>query len=504
MKLIRISTDDNSGYFETAFNQSIDVEPMSKIGLNNFTANLKPIEIKSSNDYVYYFIAWGDGITPGQSIEYKTVLINATYNKNNFWDLLDEMTSGMNFGLVYTAFDGDENILGGQWRAFIVDKRVNVEYLIGYNQIDLIDYNQSVALSTTELAGRIIYGLDAGVGNNDWYQYSALGKYNTSMGNGYIRCQINKMSLDGSAGSNLIDQGFVIGLSSTVLPNIVPSEMTEADITYGFGVGYDGVNWTFYRQQGSVTTNLAIVPHYAAEADATNANLEVMINGSVIDFSYTDNTGARQLAFTYQFNNKIKLYPFMAFHSSKTYMSIVSYEWTFDPFSYISYEHDLRPLSNADYFKVNPDQYTIKNLNFSPNNPTDPGLELYQFLGYNESDMLGDQNGEAGGYNFIAENLFKPSISERNFILLLQSINIESYDSSQKQRSNIISSVISANENDVISDEPNIIFIDLLNKEALDLRNITMRLVDTDFQPVELIGRSVATVLLAGQNEKSF
>ena len=84
-------------------------------------------------------------------------------------------------------------------------------------------------------------------------------------------------------------------------------------------------------------------------------------------------------------------------------------------------------------------------------------------------------------------------------------MNVESYDSSQKQRRNIISSLISSDDQDRITkDDGNVIFLDINNKDKVDLRNIKLRLMDGNYNSVTTGGRCVATLLLADQNEKSF
>ena len=108
------------------------------------------------------------------------------------------------------------------------------------------------------------------------------------------------------------------------------------------------------------------------------------------------------------------------------------------------------------------------------------------------------------GYDYSAPRMFVPSLIERNFILELITFNVESYDSSQKQRRNIISNIISADENDIVSNEPNIIFIDLNNKNKIDMRNLTMRLVDEYYNPINISGTATAVLLIAGKEERNF
>ena len=503
MKLIRITSDNDSAIFETQFNESINIKPMSKIALNNFSANLKPTQIACFSQSITYTITWGSG--NDDFITGVGDITNGTYNRNNFWSMLDEITRQFNSKLKFNNLLNDVNLLGGQWDCSVKDKRININYQIGYNQTGVED-NFRLSSTVEEDPADGTLGMLSGFSNTPAVNNCCLSKYNTSMGNGYIRSQIYKLESITNPVAGLTNQGFLIGLSSDVLPNIDPSEFKQDSITYGLGVGYNTTTslWEFYTRQGSVITGLGIAPEYAYESDTSNSFVEVMVNGSSIDFYYTNITNTRILLFTYLHNSATKLYPFYVFHSNESKVLLSYNEFTFDPFVNPTVSHK-RDITNPNNLYVNPNDWSVKQLLF-------PSKELTDFLGFDLKGFffLGTDIGytispsEPGGYNFIGTELFKPSLSKRNFILELIGRNIESYDSSQKQRKNIISSVITSNSEELIENEPNLIFLDLNNKDPIDLRNITMRLVDTEYKPVELLGISVASLLLADENERSF
>ncbi len=80
-------------------------------------------------------------------------------------------------------------------------------------------------------------------------------------------------------------------------------------------------------------------------------------------------------------------------------------------------------------------------------------------------------------------------------------MNIDSYDSEQKQRKNIVSSLVSRTGNKTSADATSSVLLDLLNTDAIDLRNIKMRLVDSDFNKIEIDGEQVATIIIAQKDE---
>ena len=53
-------------------------------------------------------------------------------------------------------------------------------------------------------------------------------------------------------------------------------------------------------------------------------------------------------------------------------------------------------------------------------------------------------------------------------------------------------------------DDGGVIFMNMGNKERVDLRNIKLRLVDQNYQPVTTVGTNVATLLFADSGEASF
>ena len=497
MKLIRVSSDDDSALFETQFNQSINVKPMSKIALCDFSGTLKPIQHKAFSNELNYAIEWGNGTN--ETLIGRANIKNGIYNRNNYWNLVDEITNGFNETMNFQNTNNDNNLLGGQWKAYVEDKRININYQIGFNQFRIRDFQKPstiVALSSTNVIGML-----SGLSSTPEYHNIITAKYNASMGIGYIRGQIHTLKEDTNAGNGLTQQGFLMGFSKTILPDYNPTEFVENDIDFGIGVGYNGSSWEFYTQQGSIITGLGVTPDYTGVNGPDNSFIEVIVNSGKVQCFYTHNN-TRTILCEYAHNINDKLYGFYCFHSNKVYVQLKYCEWTFDPFNNPTTKHDRFP-SNPNILYTNPNDFSIKELVFNNQsliNFLGFDINLFQTggIGYKKSPLA------KGGYNFIGELLFYPSVSKRNFILELLSNNVESFDSIQKQRKNIISSGLISNENDIIEKESNILYIDLNNKDEIDLRNIKMRVVDTNYQPIELIGISVATLLIADENERSF
>ncbi len=501
MKLIRITSDDDNGIFETQFNQSINIKPMSKIGLNNINANLKPISYDSIAQTLTFSY---NTTTTTTDTALVAKLLNGIYTRNNYGSMLDQITNGFNGALKYTDATPKTYLLGNQFRATAIDEKVNIEMRVGSNLISWAS-NELYSYQTTSIYSPSdqIWAIDASIGSTDDYTNGIYSNFNVAKGVGYFRVQINKLVQDGGAGVGLDEQGFIIGLSKTVLSDYTPSDIDVNDISFGIGVGWNGTGWTMYSQRQSLIDDFTVAPTYAGEGDLTNSVLEIRVNGTKIQMLYTLNgTAPIVLEREYDHTSATDLYPFLVFHSNELYARASFPETTLDPYATgisTSAPRSSRALGVQKVFTT-PTRLKItqKVLDFSSSG-------LASFLGYEKTQYKIPENSLSIAFvNFQSDILFYPAINSRNFILELITFNIDSYDSSQRQRRNIISSVISSNENEVITNEPNIIFLDILNSTELDIRNLTLRLVDTEYNPVELTGQSTITLLIANSDERSF
>ena len=110
------------------------------------------------------------------------------------------------------------------------------------------------------------------------------------------------------------------------------------------------------------------------------------------------------------------------------------------------------------------------------------------YLGFNNIRNTASSDGyqQDGSFKnmiFNADNLFKPAIYSRNFIVELQNINLTSYDSLYNGRKSILATVvdgndITINDTDIVVYEPNeITYIDIDNMNPISLRNIKLKVL---------------------------
>ena len=103
-----------------------------------------------------------------------------------------------------------------------------------------------------------------------------------------------------------------------------------------------------------------------------------------------------------------------------------------------------------------------------------------------------------------ADKLFKGTLSNSSFLVLLDNLPIDSYDGFIGQRSNILAVVPKEDKSSdhVVEYEPNNInFIKINNKTKISLRNVDARIIRVDRFAPEMNGLSVITLLVRDPQE---
>ena len=97
VKIIRLSTDETDGSFNTRFNAPVNIKPYSRIALQNLVmgVNLQEITVNASNDKINFQITNGNVRT--------ALLTRKTYTDNDALDIVDDIQKAMNGSLVYTS-----------------------------------------------------------------------------------------------------------------------------------------------------------------------------------------------------------------------------------------------------------------------------------------------------------------------------------------------------------------------------------------------------------------
>jgi hypothetical protein len=506
MKLLRVGTDDNNCIFDMLLNESLTIPPNSKIGLLNFTGqiNRSDIEINGLNNQITYQIC--------NDVEFTATLTNEIYGYANYEVLLDDITLQLNQVIDFfsSAVTSRNPLLGVEWRCITDDQKIKIQYAHGKNGLHWSSLKKS---DTVENFGPDdeddTIGLGGAVASTTDYINCMLGKKYLSEGNGYIRAKVAELVVDGGAPAGLEGQGFILGISSTDLNTIDPDDFTDEYMTYCVGLGYNGANWEYYTKQGlNAPVGTGILSTFVGLGDPNNGSLEVMINGTEIvlaiyDQAYNGQPDSRQvLNFNIPNDGLTKYYPFVVYHSNVNRIATRLNRWTPSPFY-------LSTVEDTDHF------LDFEGVTYTaPYNRLKAQDTYLEFASQTLADFLGYDNSripqQAGTYLskinhiFVADAEFEVMKLISTYMLELLNLNVESYDSTVKQRKNLLAGIITADQSGVINYQGNVIFIDLNNKNTIDLRNLKMRLVGLDYTPVLIEGKALCTLLIADKDEKSF
>lgn len=272
MKLIRLVTEDSTGLFNNTFNEDLLVKPNSKLALQSLSIETlnNVIDIDSSNDEIQFQVSNGFLKTARLS--------HASYNRNNYNDLLIDIQNALNNETGYLdPTDIIRRNFGLEWKAEIdTNKKVSVAYEIGVNG----DYEDKFNIPAdklefvTNLTRRVLRP-QAGQPSDANNDRSALFDTYISRGCSFIRARTHKYA---TILAPPRQNGYIIGLSKTNISALQPNELTDAMLSYGIGVTCLNNTRRYYTVADGVYTLSATLPNFNGDGDVNNDYQEVMIN----------------------------------------------------------------------------------------------------------------------------------------------------------------------------------------------------------------------------------
>jgi hypothetical protein len=513
MKLIRLTTQNENCHFSSTFDQDIIVKPDSKIALQTLSMErvLGELAIDGTNDKITYTVR-GDTNTHDAFLTHTT----APYTSNNIDVLMTDMENSLNGEL-----EAEGREMGCQFK---VDKSTHGKFEIVCQQAI---YNDRTAEFTANIPTRSVAGTDMPAlttSASKWYKPTAgaAGNNNTfatylneplSKGSAVFRARIDKQ--EDTAGA-LGTDGFIIGISSQNIPELVSNgaDITDANIEFGVYMpsileGGTGATNQAYQtiENGVFTTHAGKEVIYDGESSLNNDTIAIEINkGRISCGVYWDNTGSSEFMelVNEPYVAGTSYYPFIIIRgaggtntTAKT--KIAGIKVTTDPYiTTVSTSNEISEVGT-----VAPPQ---------PNTSATNGF--LQFESADLSDALGYQTRRipesgfqkarihtfTGAFTFALHNLSEA------FLVQMLSMELQSFDDYDRDNfgggQKSILSVIPAGSNDSVVYEPNnLIWIDLNNMNTLTLRNIYARIVKSDYSPVVCRGLTSMTILVKGEKE---
>lgn len=494
MKLIRLTTREDTALFDSAFNAQLEIPANAKIALQSVSVNInrREIVITQENNGITYQIA--------TNIQRDIVIPNGEYSTDNMDYLLRLIRNALNASSYYdhdSALTGQNKVFGIEWQAI---KNNDLKVQIGYEIGRTGEFETDWRLTDVQKANNTWRSTSAtGVSNNS---VNGLLPYDIASGNGYFRARTQVLNFNTSAD----DSGYIIGLTNNLdIEGGVPIDPADWYIAIYVTAGAAS---KFYRAyyKGTLISTKSVQAYFPGSVD--NEQQEVTINGNALEAAIYRTDGTREVMISQGFEEDpivegelIKTFhPFMIFRGGSADAQLDALRLTASPYG-------DQPTLRSDL--------AVTGLSAPPVPPPNPNLQAPNFLFF-ESPQLANFlgfffsripiSGTTPAYTITyTADIDSPITQEADaYIVELLSLPIDSYDSysgtvleSGGQRRNILSVVPSTNEKGkLVYEPPYPTFINLLNEQPLLLRNIRARVVRNDYTPVPIQGLATLVLLI--------
>tara|TARA_R110000782_G_scaffold22784_2_gene60075 strand:- start:316 stop:1992 length:1677 start_codon:yes stop_codon:yes gene_type:complete len=555
MKLLRITTDNVNGVFDGFLNQEIDIPEKSQIALQSAVFETQPetVVIDSSNDQISFQTANATGL---QTITLEhtdgAAQTPSNYNDSNSQLFFDDITNKINANLKII----NPNQIGKQFRMKThTDGKVEASFQTSAFNKRVGELKSNISKGTVngsatpEETLQINASDQIGSRSNTEnitgaLKYSSFTHYDfpITKGAGVFRVQLSKLQQLSATETG----GFTIALSERN-PHTATADFIETDIVAGIQVlsvndpNMDGATPTvalpYSTIIGGVPTDSTLntnavggqlgftkktAPAYNA-GDVRNDNIELAITGNDDSSATSVCSGANIEMNVYRrtsdtdatfIKNKLAtttyathsergadLYAYVFIHgvvqAGGTFnCRLQKPRYTADPFmesenpSGVLLSNTIETDIIVGVIPQPPgNRNTLHNIDFGQQ-------EVYEWLGYNVA-LQPSQSGT--NVSFKGNSIFGANITADAFLVQLLNLKVESYDMhlSKQSRENILSVIPADNENNRVVYEPNnLLFIDLDNKFPLKISNLRLRIVRQDYSEVPTRNLSSVTIII--------
>lgn len=534
-KLIRLtarSTDfiGKKGIFETIFNDGILIEPNSSVAVQSvaFTRNKNTLIIDASNDKI---------IMQTHSGNSRDVRIpHGEYDSEKFLELLNNIQDALNNSLTRS----------------IPDSHVEFEVLINDQDYVEINMNKSRATSLVKVVP------PAGGINNDIIEFSTIedanndrinmlvrqnnafgGNYMTavrqnavtpmsqleayiyssvpiSIGVAKLRARINQF-LGGQGGVRI---GFLKKTPEIVNKLQVNNPLNRIDVDDFeclIQTNLDGTNTSVYqflsKSTGGGLTDTTINPSKVDESGVVENNdyLSIECTGNLhFDICVNTNAGGRQVVGNYKktmreengdlidlicyvgiANNDTRIGHIACNLSSHSSTNNIDNDIIFDESSLVG------ATPYPKFFSLT---NRVPNIKFS-------SVSVANYLGYNKVNFNTENSILNLPHQFIASNTSTTYFSTNTYLVEMLSETLDSFDAYDGGRKNILAPIPVTDRTlgtaGIISYEPNnLIYINLKNKEKRLIRNMNLRIVTDQYEPIVIIGLAEVNLLIKNESNK--
>tara|TARA_R110001592_G_scaffold265048_2_gene530604 strand:+ start:75 stop:1532 length:1458 start_codon:yes stop_codon:yes gene_type:complete len=485
MKLIRLTSNDRTGYFDNRFDTDINIKEDSQIALRScsFKTVISTLAVKNTNQDISFQIKVG---------EVKTIKLDtAIYTAANQDVLFKQITDKLNKTLSVV-----DRQIGLQFLAQVGSTTSKVE--IGYKKASLTNVKDGLAATVFAKSASVLTTSDKvrQTGDNVTTDENRLySKVPLGQGCAVFRAKILSLTADGAADNK---NGFTMGLSSTDPDTWDSVNLTEAEKDYYIKMVRFGTNYQEKTPTSPVAdSGVALGNVGQAPGDFIEFAIEL---GKVKCRIYKDADATPEVLFSEDYVVGTNYFPFITFQGNNNRTSLRLVAWTMDPYQ-IPVAPALQTTELAFFEAVG------DSLNATPPKTTMPGAgatniltlheDLRSFFGYSFS--VNEQT--SNNPNFVAEKNFLATLINDSFYIEMRNIELESYDGASGTRKNILSTIPKSDNELLVEYEPNNLnFVDIKNIRSA-IRNIQCRILRIDDEEPLISGLAVITVFIKEKNE---
>lgn len=476
MKLLRLTTENDTAYFEAVFNSDLVIKPYSKIALSSFTTQLNnlSITIDNQNNELSYTVDGDDNI--------KTIILpNGTYTSatiDNFWIQTTKLFN--------SSMENTRNQINRQWFCGVLGGRAVFKTLTG-NVINIKSPETTNIKGSKNVVANGTVGLRrdplAAPGDDSFiYIKSPVNK-----GCGVFRCKINVE--DDPTG---LTSGFIIGYQ-------LESANSTTDFidpaAFVFGIRYVDLTQPYKYIVNGVETPFVATPAFLPLVQDT---LAIESYEGLIRLNVYRNTNTQPITlFSAPYNHQTDFFPIISLENVST--TINNIQFTTDPY------YDITSIVNDD----EPILHANNNIVIIPtkNNPTNCfilfNIDLASILGYKKArypDFGFDYISEP---IFLAEKAFELRDYSESYIIELLNIKLESMCSLSGGQRNFLYVIpqLSAIKEHVVFQVPQLIFLNMNNSTEINLREVSARVLKDTLSSIKCYGLSELVIIIKDKDE---
>ena len=536
VKLLRLTTEKQDASFDIQFNEDIIIKPKSQMALKNVTFTMDE-DILTIDNTNYKFLFTTDYNPSDGSGDREFSL---TYNKFNLYHSNDTNEELRNFDKFIEFLNLNAN---SKLKCTNANNDFNTEIIFSINDNNLFqmecfksilfDFVPTLADITEDMTIDKTGSIRIDVSHDGTSTTTQKNKlvFNDDFirGAGVFRCKIADFTANGSGNR---DNGFEIGLSDVSPTTFINNtDMKNSERTFMIRFNRVGEVYTFLETRaegdtGAETDSTVTATKGASATLTTNDIIELKLEqGEIVGnvymhdgSNYVKHQIFRNTLYGDLSEDAERVNELDAFYDLHPY--IVMYGNVGDV-AICDIQHSLRESKMINYQqRTNPDTSLPKITYLAGANPIDTGsgyarqgflslqsIEIARYLGFNSKEILSnpvefDGIGTLPNFKMIADEVFKPAIYSRNFIIEMQNISLTSYDSLYNGRKSILATIVDGNDltingQDIISYEPSeITYIDIDNMFERNIRNIKLKIIDKNLNQIKIQGLAVLTILI--------